>query len=519
MKMPILNHALFSTQPQHGLSGAQLGHLLRLPEKVVQFGTGVLLRGLPDYYIDRANKAGIFNGRIVVVKTTRQGDAEEFTKQDNLYTHVINGLREGVPVKETLINCSISRVLSAQEQWKEVLQCVANPGIELIISNTTERGLVYVEESIFDSVPHSFPGKLLAFLYHRFQQLGDFIGTGLTIVPTELVEGNGSLLLGYVLRGATYNQLGKAFEDWLTNANKFCDSLVDRIVPGKPGAEKAAAYFNEWGYRDALLFESEPYDLWAIAGESQKLPALSFAACNPGIRIEPDITRYKELKLRLLNGTHILSCGKAILEGIRTVREGFADPVFCKWGEALMTEIQAAIPIPIEKAELKDYTESVLLRFKNPFIEHQWESILLNYSSKLKIRALPLLRTYYQRYGTIPGHISQGFAAYLILSVPDEIENGEYFKWVGGRRIRLQDELSSWLFQQAQQKGFTETAKEHLNNVGFWGFPLDSLPGFIENVMELTAISYPKGINGAGEQPKTAIRSAIGAIQITTKAD
>ena len=26
-----------------------------LPEKVLQFGTGVLLRGLPDYFIDKAN--------------------------------------------------------------------------------------------------------------------------------------------------------------------------------------------------------------------------------------------------------------------------------------------------------------------------------------------------------------------------------------------------------------------------------------------------------------------------------
>ncbi len=36
--------------------------IFELPEKVLQFGTGVLLRGLPDYFIDAANKVGIFNG-------------------------------------------------------------------------------------------------------------------------------------------------------------------------------------------------------------------------------------------------------------------------------------------------------------------------------------------------------------------------------------------------------------------------------------------------------------------------
>jgi tagaturonate reductase len=59
-----------------------------LPEKVLQFGTGVLLRGLPDYYIDKANKQGIFNGRIVVVKSTGNGGADEFYNQDCLYTHL-----------------------------------------------------------------------------------------------------------------------------------------------------------------------------------------------------------------------------------------------------------------------------------------------------------------------------------------------------------------------------------------------------------------------------------------------
>ncbi|HSV09319.1 MAG TPA: hypothetical protein VLI68_01025, partial [Hanamia sp.] len=52
--------------------------IFELPEKVLQFGTGMLLRGLPDYFIDKANRQGIFNGRIVVVKTTSRGDAAAF---------------------------------------------------------------------------------------------------------------------------------------------------------------------------------------------------------------------------------------------------------------------------------------------------------------------------------------------------------------------------------------------------------------------------------------------------------
>ena len=81
--------------------------LMELPEKVLQFGTGVLLRGLPDYFIDKANKQGIFNGRVVIVKTT-DSDSEAFDQQDGLYTICVRGLENETMVEENIINASIS---------------------------------------------------------------------------------------------------------------------------------------------------------------------------------------------------------------------------------------------------------------------------------------------------------------------------------------------------------------------------------------------------------------------------
>src|SRR5204863_7562461 len=91
-------------------------NLFQLPEKVLQFGTGVLLRGLPDYFIDKANRQGVFNGRIVIVKSTSGGDAAAFEKQDSLFTLCVRGLENSKPVEENIINSSISRVLSAAEE-------------------------------------------------------------------------------------------------------------------------------------------------------------------------------------------------------------------------------------------------------------------------------------------------------------------------------------------------------------------------------------------------------------------
>src|ERR1700685_1853764 len=95
--------------------------LFSLPEKVLQFGTGVLLRGLPDYFIDKANSQNLFNGRIVVIKSTDSGDAGAFDRQDGLYTLCIRGIEAGHKVEENIICSAISRVLSARDQWAEIL--------------------------------------------------------------------------------------------------------------------------------------------------------------------------------------------------------------------------------------------------------------------------------------------------------------------------------------------------------------------------------------------------------------
>ncbi|MGH2647878.1 MAG: tagaturonate reductase, partial [Ginsengibacter sp.] len=142
--------------------------ILELPEKILQFGTGMLLRGLPDYFIDKANRIGIFNGRVVVIKTTNRGDASAFEKQDSLYTLCVRGIQDGEKIEENIINSSISRVLNSNCDWGQILECAHNQSMQVIISNTTEVGIKLVNDDILRHPPVSYPGKLLAFLYERF---------------------------------------------------------------------------------------------------------------------------------------------------------------------------------------------------------------------------------------------------------------------------------------------------------------------------------------------------------------
>src|SRR5215217_3986968 len=121
------------------------GSLFQLNEKVLQFGTGVLLRGLPDYFIDKANRQKSFNGRVVVVKSTRKGDVSEFEAQNGLYTICVRGLEHGKPVEENIISSAISRVLSADKDWPAILELATQSTLQVIISNTTEVGIQLVQ--------------------------------------------------------------------------------------------------------------------------------------------------------------------------------------------------------------------------------------------------------------------------------------------------------------------------------------------------------------------------------------
>lgn len=459
--------------------------LLQLPEKVLQFGTGVLLRGLPDYFIDKANKKGIFNGRVVVVKSTDSGGVDAFAEQDGLYTICVKGIEDGHKVEENIISTAISRVLSAKSEWKEILQCAHNADLQTIISNTTEVGIQLVEESINQQPPASFPAKLLAFLYERYKAFNGSAECGMIIIPTELIVGNGDKLREIVLKLAHFNKLEKEFLDWLQQYNIFCNSLVDRIVPGKPEPSVLQGYQTLAGYTDELLIMSEVYRLWAIEGNGRVKQVLSFAAADKGVIITPDIEAYRELKLRLLNGTHTLSCGLAFLAGFETVKDAMENQSFNGFVQnTMLKEIAPSIPGNVTLEEAEQFGRQVLDRFRNPFIKHQWISITMQYTSKMKMRVVPVLRKYVKEKGKSPEWITAGFAAYLLFTKPTQkVENKFYGSW-NDKPYPINDDHAAYFFELWQlNPRVPELVQTVLKNTDLWGTDLSELEGFQHNLI------------------------------------
>ncbi len=459
-----------------------------LPERVLQFGSGGFLRGFFDYFVDQANRQGQFNGRVVVVQSTSGRRAQIMKDQDGLYTICIQGIRRGQPAEEFIISSAISQAISAGENWAAVLRVAENPDLAIIVSNTTEVGLAYDPDDRFAAnPPRSFPGKLTAALFRRFQALGGDAGRGVVILPCELLENNGAVLRDIVLRLAEQWQLGAAFQEWLLTANCFCNTLVDRIVPGAPEKEDWARIQTHLGYRDDLLTIAEVYSLFAIEGRSDLAARLEFCAANPPIIVAEDISPYRERKLRLLNATHTVSVPLAHLCGLRFVIDMMNDPLMSQFVEGVMRQ-EIAPCLEMDAAVVTDYIDLVLDRFRNPFLKHALLDITLQSTMKMRYRVLPLLETYCRKLGKLPPLMCVGFAAYLRFMKPEIAENGKFRGKIGDRQYPINDDAAAF-YRQAYEKLHPEEAgsvREFVRYVGaataLWGSDLTALPGFVDTV-------------------------------------
>ncbi len=459
--------------------------VLDYPEKVIQFGTGVLLRGLPDLIIDQANKQGKFCGRIAMVKSTDRGSVDSFVDQDCLYTVGVRGIENGVVVDKKEICTSVSRVLVAKDDWQSILEIAESDNLEVVVSNTTEVGISFTYEILKEGeCPESFPGKLLAILKHRFDFfLGDDT-KGLVILPTELISENGRKLKAIVRELAEVNEMDQEFIIWVEEANVFCNTLVDRIVPGALKGREAEQFNKSLHYQDANSIIAEPYALWAIEGNESVKDKLTFCTPESGAFVEENIEKYKEIKLRLLNASHTFSSGLAYLLGFNLVKESMNDGTFLNYLQGLMMEeINFAMGQNIPAEEKKAFAFKVVDRFSNPFLEHQWLSICMNYSSKMAMRCLPLISSYYKFKRELPALMLFGFAAHLYFLKPVKSKDGQFFGSYAGKEYPINDPNAAF-FQKIWQESssFQEKVKKIAENSELWGENLNNLDSFVPTV-------------------------------------
>jgi len=442
------------------------GYILEdAPERVLQFGEGNFLRAFVDYFIDLLNEKAGFNGKAVLTQPIAPGLSKMINDQQGLYTLYLRGFEDGQKVNHKRVISSVSRCINPYENYAELMDCAKNPDLRFIISNTTEAGIVYDENSAFDQTPpEGFPAKLTRFLYQRFEnKLPGFI-----ILSCELIDNNGKELEACVQKHISQWNLGDEFAGWVKGENVFCSTLVDRIVTGYPRNE-ADGINSENGYTDNLIDTAEVFGFWVIEGPQSILDEFPADKAGLPIIVTDDHTPYKQRKVRILNGSHTAMVLAAHLAGQEIVRGCMEDDAIRGYMEkAIYEEIIPTLTLP--KDELMQFAASVTERYKNPFIDHRLLDIALNSASKWRARVMPSFKGYIEKFGKLPKCLTFSLGAFIAF----------YKKGEGVR----DDQWVLDFFNSHENDSNEQLVRAVCENERMWGEDLSKIDGLVSELTE-----------------------------------
>jgi len=444
-------------------------------ERIIQFGEGNFLRAFANWMIHEMNKKANFDAGVVVVQPIDQGLIKMLNDQEGLYTLYLNGIKNGEAISEHEIIDCIQRGINPYENYDAYLANAENPELRFVISNTTEAGISYnPNDKLNDAPQSSYPGKLTALLFKRFQAFEGASNKGLIVIPCELIDKNGDNLKRIILQYAADWNLGSAFVEWINDSNIFCNTLVDRIVPGYP-RDKMDAITAELGYKDNLVVEGEQFYLWVIEGPESVKEEIPAEACGLNIVFTDNMEPYRTRKVRILNGAHTTLVPVGYLYGIDKVRESLENEVVGNYLRATIFN-EICPTLDLSKEELSQFSNDVLDRFRNPFLEHALISISLNSTSKFKTRVLPSVLEYIKRKNELPKGLLFSLASLIAFYKGDR--NGEI--------ITIKDDQSVLDFFATQwaTQDLKAIAKATLEHTAFWGIDLTQFDGLLDMVTE-----------------------------------
>ena len=465
------------------------------PLKIVQFGEGNFLRAFVDWMLQQLNDKGIYHGDVAVVQPQREGRNAELAKQDGLYTVILEGIQNGEFVSTTTTVDCLREFVNPYEDYDAFLLLAEVDTLEFVFSNTTEAGIVLDEsDRIENTPPKSFPGKLLAFLHHRYQKFGGALDKGLFIVPCELIDDNGDELYRCVRRLAEINGLSADFIKWLDEANTFTNTLVDRIVPGYPAA-RMTELTEKLGYIDNNIVMGEVFHLWVIEDRNGISKILDGTKAGLNMVFTDDIKPYKIQKVRILNGLHTLMVPVAYLKGIDTVGDVMKDELMLKFiKNATNFSIIPATEHYLAKETLTTFANEIYDRFSNPQVHHELMSISLNSTAKFKSRLLPTALDFVKTSGKFPPCMAFSLASLLV-----------FFKGSRNKEaIKLQDEqqfldfyTDVWAKYEANQLDVHGVVTAFLGLETHWEMNLNDIPGLTQQMTQTVEAILTDGMEVA----------------------
>jgi mannitol 2-dehydrogenase len=386
-----------ATFPEYDRSAVKAG--------IVHIGVGAFHRAHQAFYTDRllhdpSNREWGICG-IGLLDTDRR-IIDSLVQQDGLNTMLITG-SDGILTARVI--GAIIECMYAPDDPAAVIDKLADPGIKIITLTITEGGYNYDsgsgeflirEPSIQADLKNpDNPKTVFGFLTRALKQRMDKGLKGLTIQSCDNIPQNGDVLERMLL--SFIKEAEPQLTGWIQTEVAFPNSMVDRITPvtAMTDRENLKAVFS---IDDACPVVCEPYLQWVVEDK--------YAGRRPswetvGAKFVKDVLPYEKMKIRLLNAGHSLLGFLGTLSGCGTTEEAVSVTLIADFLRNFMDREVTPVVGTVEGIDLREYKESLIKRFGNPYIKDNLSRTCMASSVKIPRFVLPTIRENLETGGDI----------------------------------------------------------------------------------------------------------------------
>jgi fructuronate reductase len=449
---------------------------------IVHLGVGAFHRAHMADYTDEAIRKGDMRWGILGASLRSPETRDALAPQDFLYT-----LAES---DETGERCrligALRGVLVAPEDSQALIEAMCLPSVKIVSLTVTEKGYchdpatgelnVHHPDIVHDLAHHDRPRSAPGFLVEALRARKARGLAPFTVLCCDNLPANGRTVARVVTRLAHLRS--PALGQYVAENVAFPATMVDRIVPATTDADRARIAAAT-GLEDAWPVVTEVYNNWVIEDRfPQGRPAWSATFVT-------DIAPFELMKLRLLNGAHSSMAYLGYLAGNETIADCMKDEALSHFVAYLMhQEVTPTLPVP-PGANIEDYKQALLQRFRNPGLRHRTWQIAMDGSQKLPQRLLGTIRDRLKAGAPIDALVL-GVAAWMryVTGIDEK-----------GQTIDVRDPLRDTLRQKADAAGRDAgtLAAALLSLDGLFGRDLPTDPVFTAAVTRALASLFENG--------------------------
>lgn len=362
---------------------------------IAHIGVGGFHRAHQAYYTDALMNTGEALDWAICGVGLRAEDRrarDDLKEQDYLFTLFELGDSDDTEVR---VIGAIRDMLLAEDGAQALIARLADPQIRIVSLTITEGGYC-IDDSTGEFMAHlpqiqhdlehpEAPTTVFGFLCAALEKRRGSGTPAFTLMSCDNLPHNGAVTRKALLAFAALRNEGLC--DWIEQNVSFPNAMVDRITPMTSTAHRLQLA-DKHGVDDAWPVVCEPFVQWVLEDKFVNgRPAWE----KVGVQFTDDVSPYEEMKIKLLNGSHLALTYLGFLKGYRFVHETMNDPLFVRYMRAYMDLDVTPQLAPVPGIDLTDYKNTLVARFSNQAIADQLERVCSDGSSKFPKFTIPTI--------------------------------------------------------------------------------------------------------------------------------